>query len=126
MEVDVRLLGRPPRFAGEGKANNIFDEPPDGEQHVKPGIGSALTRDEGILVLEREGPQADLMALMCVLSLCEQPADVCILASYGHCVLKLKVRPIAGTARVTIGMADVRYLILSVVMLVVNGHEVTF
>ena len=64
---------------GEGKANNIADEQSDGEQHVDPGIVDAVTRDEWIMVLEREAPQTDLdtnNALMGVLSLCELLADM--------------------------------------------------
>ena len=56
MEVDARMLGRPPRVTGERKANNIPDEPPDGEHHGDSGIVGSVTRDEGIMVLEREAP----------------------------------------------------------------------
>ena len=46
MEVDARRLGRPPRVFGERKANNISDEPPDGAQHVDPGIVGAVAHDD--------------------------------------------------------------------------------
>ena len=48
------------------------------------------------------------------------------LISYGHCVLELQESPIAGTARVTFEVVDVRYPILSVAMLVASGHRVIF
>ena len=48
------------------------------------------------------------------------------LTSYGHCVLKLRVPPIAGTAHVTFEVVDVRYPVLSVPLLVADGHRVVF
>ena len=128
MEVVARLLCRPPRVTGEGKVNNISDEPQDGEQHVDPGILDAVTRGEWIMVLEREAPQADLNTNSgidaCAVTL--RTASGHALTSYGHCVLKLHVLPIEGTASVTFEVVDVRHPILSVAMLVANGHRVFF
>ena len=48
------------------------------------------------------------------------------LTSYGYCVLKRQVPPIAGSAHVAFEVVDVRYPILSVTMLVANDHRVVF
>ena len=49
------------------------------------------------------------------------------LTSYGRCDIHLQVPPpIAGTAKVTSEVVDVRYPILSVAGLVANGYRVTF
>ena len=128
MEVDARLLGRPPRVTGEGRVNHISDEPPDGEQHVDPDIIGSVTREDWTMVLESEAPRADLNTNrgFDVHGVTLQTASGHALTSYGHCVLKLQVPPIEGTARVTSEIVDVRFPILSVAMLVASGHRVLF
>ena len=127
MEVIARLLGRPPRVTGEGKANNISDEPLDGEQHVDPGILGAVTRGEWIMVLEREAPQADLNTNS-VFDACA----VTLRTASRHAVTVWTLCSQAasaadeGTASVTFEVVDVRHPILSVAMLVANGHRVFF
>ena len=113
---------------GEGKVNNITDEPPDSEQPVDPGIVGSVTLEDRIVVLAREAPPADLNPN----SGFDVHADTLRTASghaltlYGHCALKMQVPPIAGTARVTFEVLHVRWPILSVAMLVTNGHRVLF
>ena len=108
--------------------SNISDEPLDTEQLVDPGIVGAVTRDDWILVLEREAPQADLNTNngFDVRAVTLRTASGRTLTSYGLCVLKLQVPPIEDTARVTFQVVDVRHPILSVAMLVANGHRVPF
>ena len=98
------------------------------KQHVDPGIVAAATRDEWIMVLEREGPQADLNMNngfdVCVVTLRTDSGHA--LTSYGHCDLQLQVPPIEGAACVTFEVVDVRYPILSVAMVAANGRWVFF
>ena len=83
--------------------SNISDEPLDSEQLVDPGIVGAVTRDDWILVLEREAPQADLNTNngFDVRAVTLRTASGRTLTSYGLCVLKLQVPPIEDAARVT-------------------------
>ena len=106
--------------------SNISDEPLDSEQLVDLGIVGAVTRDDWILVLEREAPQADLNTNngFDVRAVTLRTASGRTLTSYGHCVLKLQVPPIEDAARVTFQVVDVRHPILSVAMLVANGYRV--
>ena len=79
-------------------------------------------------MLEREAQQADLNTNngfdVCPVTL--RTASGHALTSYGHCVPMLHVPPIAGTARVTFEVVDVRYPILSVAMLVQVATECLF
>ena len=75
------------------------------------------------MVLEREAPQADFNANH---GFDVRTASGHALTSYGYCVLKRQVPPIAGSAHVAFEVVDVRYPILSVTKLVANGHRVVF
>ena len=111
---------------GEGKVNNISDEPTDSQQPVDLEIVGSVNREGWIMVLEREAPHVDVNTNngFDVHAVTLRTASGHAPTSYGHCVLKLQVPPVAGTARVTFEVIEVCYPILSVAILVANGHRV--
>ena len=111
---------------GDGKINNISDEPPDSQQPVDLEIVGSVYRETWIMVLEREAPQVDVNTNngFDVHAVTLRTASGHAPTSYGHCVLKLQVPPLAGTARVTFEVIEVCYPILSEAMLVAYGRRV--